>query len=73
MIKNLFLLNVFTDALSGMSVLLKYVLVLPAFLVTIVSFLFELVRMIPGVFGTITLVFLPFYVGLFAWKIVRGG
>lgn len=50
----------------------QYVLLIPYFLLKLLEFLFEVVRLVPGVFGAITLAFLPFYIGLFVWKLFKG-
>lgn len=47
----------------------KYVLILPAFILKIIEFLFVMISFIPNPFRTITLCFLPFYIGIFVLKL----
>lgn len=71
MIKYLNILSIF-DFGDTLITFIQYVMLLPYFLLKLIEFLFEIVRLVPGIFGTITLVFLPFYIGIFAWKLFKG-
>jgi len=65
------ILSIF-DFGNALIAFVQYVLLIPYFLLKLIEFLFEVVRLVPGIFGIITLVFLPFYVGIFVWKLFKG-
>ena len=68
MLNSVFKFGEFFEALLG---LMKYILIIPAFLMTVVLFLFEIVQMIPGPFGVITNIYLALFIGIYAYKLIR--